>query len=74
MAFQNKVNIERAIAAARGQLRHSGVNPSTCSAGEAEAVLDDLGRIGIEAGIWFRNASDNQVKMFRKEWKKWRSK
>lgn len=63
---------EQAISAVRGELRHMGLDPVKCSAEYAECVLDDMGRKGIAAGLWFWSASDNQVKKFRKGWEKWR--
>lgn len=45
--------IEKAISAARGQMRHLGIDPEACTALDAEKVLDDLGRMGAEAGLWF---------------------
>ena len=61
-------NLSVAISAARGELRHQGFNPSECSVADAEKVLDDMARQNKQAGLWFWNASDNQIKRFRKEW------
>ncbi len=62
--------IEKAISAARGEMRHNGIDPSDCSWYHAERTLDDLARKGVEAGLWFWKASDNQIRKFRKEWGK----
>lgn len=62
--------IEQAISAARGELRNIGFDPLACSASEAEHTLDDLGRKGIDAGLWFWNANDREIRQFRKEWAK----
>lgn len=64
--------IEKAISATRGQMRNLGLDPLACSALDAERVLDDLGRMGVDAGLWFWSASDREVGKFRKEWEKWR--
>ena len=63
-------NIEQALSAARGELRHQGLEPSECTVADAEQVLDDMAREGKTAGIWFWNATDTEIKRFRKEWKK----
>ena len=64
--------IEQAISAVRGQMRHLGLDPEACTALDAERVLDDLGRMGVDAGLWFWSASDAQITKFRKGWEKWR--
>lgn len=65
--------IEQAISAARGQMRRLGLDPEACTATDAERVLDDLGRMGVEAGLWFWSASDAQITKFRKGWTKWQT-
>jgi len=65
--------IEQAISSARGEMRHLGLNPEDCTATDAEKILDDLGRKGVAAGLWFWAASDAQIIKFRKEWDKWRN-
>lgn len=62
--------IEQAISAARGELRHKGFNPHDCSVSDAEKVLDDMALQNKMAGLWFWNASNSQIKRFRKEWEK----
>lgn len=64
--------IEQAISAARGQMRRLGIDPEACTSLDAERVLDDLGRMGVESGLWFWSASDAQITKFRKGWEKWR--
>jgi hypothetical protein len=64
--------IEQAISAARGQMRHVGIDPATRMATDAEATLDDLARMGNPAGKWLQSANCSQVDKFRKEWEKWR--
>jgi hypothetical protein len=63
--------IEEAISAVRGEMRHIGLDPIACTTLDAERVLDDLGRKGVDAGKWFWSASDSQAKAFRKGWEKW---
>ena len=65
--------IEQAISAARGELRAVDCDPVACTALDAERALDDLGRKGVDAGLWFWSASDAQITQFRKGWEKWRS-
>lgn len=63
--------IEQAISAARGEMRHLGIDPKACTASDAEKVLDDLARKGVAAGLWFWSASDAQITKFRKGWGEW---
>ena len=62
--------IEQALSAARGELRHQGFEPSECTVADAERVLDDMAREGKLAGLWFWNATDIEIKRFRKGWSK----
>jgi len=61
-------NLSMAISAARGELSYQGFDPSDCTAADAEKVLDDMARQNKQAGLWFWNATDNQISKFRKEW------
>lgn len=63
--------IDSILAAVRGEMRHVGIDPEACTALDAERVLDDLGRKGHQAGLWFWSATDKQVNRFRKEWGQW---
>lgn len=59
-----------AAGAARSYLRQQGIDPKTVGHETAEAALDDLCRIDgntVAAMFWFL-ASENQIKIFRKEW------
>ena len=64
---------EIAHGAARAQMRKMGIEPSERTAQEALAALDDLWRENwyLVAAIWYAEASDNQEKLFRREWKRW---
>jgi len=57
-----------AIGAARVEMSRTGGVSSNPD--DALAVLDDLLRQdpGLEATIWYANASDNQIRLFRREW------
>ena len=61
---------ETAIRAARAQLRSNG-QPMTLE--NAERVLDDMARTQpqLVAAQWWQTASDNQIKLFRREWRQW---
>lgn len=65
---------ETAIGAARSQARRNGCRPENLSAKEALGVLDDIYRVDpqVVASIWYGNASDNQIKLFCREWNAWR--
>jgi hypothetical protein len=64
---------ELAIYAARGELRHLGIDPETAAVDDAFKVLDELTftRPTMIAAIWYEFASDNQIKAFKKEWRQW---
>lgn len=61
---------ETAIRAARAQLRSSG-QPMTLD--NAERTLDDIARTQpqLVAAQWWQTASNNQIKLFRREWRRW---
>jgi len=64
---------EIAIGAARSILREHGVSePRFCSPEAALDHLDDFAREHPErtAAIWYLGASDNQIKLFKREWNK----
>jgi hypothetical protein len=62
-----------AIRATRSQARRQGIEPETVDADAALRILDDIYRVDPEviASIWYGNASDNQIKQFKQEWRKW---
>jgi len=62
-----------AAGAARSQLRRWGIDPKTVDAASALRVLDDIYRVDPEliASLWYGEASDNQIRLFKKEWIKW---
>lgn len=73
------LSIQRAIAisAARTQLRligllHEDLVYKTRS-DEALEVLDDLLRKNnrLIASIWYKNASEYQLRLFRRDWRRW---
>ncbi len=61
-----------ALGAVRSEARKH-LNPTSLTAIEALAVLDDLGRSepALIASQWYRDASDAQIKAFKKEWETW---
>ena len=61
-----------ALGAARSYLRAQGTDPAQVDAQAAMAALDDLYRIdqATLASLWYGQASDNQIQLFRREWKK----
>lgn len=66
---------ERTICALRGHMRHIGIEPLDKAPAEAYAVLDDWAHtddIADEAQAWFLRATDNQYKLFVREWRAWR--
>jgi len=65
---------EIAMSAARSHLREQGIDPLTCDSEDALIALDDLSRLdsGLVGSQWYLEATDNQVKLFRREWRKWR--
>jgi hypothetical protein len=64
-----------AMSAARSKLREQGIDPLAVDVEDALEVLDDLSRLDAElvASIWYMGASDNQVVLFKREWRKWRA-
>ena len=60
-----------ALGAARSYLREQGTDPAQVEAQAAMEALDDLYRIdqATLASIWYGQASDNQVREFRREWR-----
>ena len=63
-----------AIQAARSYLRKQGVNPIQASADDALEALDDCYRLDAQtiASLWYGQASNRQVLLFRREWRQWR--
>ena len=57
--------------AARSQMRRQGIDPKQASAEDALRVLDDIYRVDPEliAALWYGQASDNQIRLFEREWK-----
>jgi hypothetical protein len=65
-----------AIGAARSEIRRRGDSVKGVSADDALKILDDLSRTDpkLEAVYWYEMAtdelaSDNQIKLFKREWK-----
>ncbi len=62
-----------ALGAARHQLRRMGVSiDQSVPFADALAVLDDLHRSepDLIASQWYAAASDNQIKLLRRDWKR----
>lgn len=60
-----------ALGAARSQLRNQGILPRTASFDQAWNALDVLYKLDntTVAAQWYINASEPQIRLFRKEWK-----
>lgn len=70
MNAQQKRN--RCLAAVRGQMRHMEIEPKHQSFPGVLRVLDDFLRTGHEAGLWYENASSNQMRLLKRDWRRWR--
>ena len=71
-----KPNMRRIAAGAiRSEARKQGIDPTTLDAEAALRMLDDLYRIDpvLIASVWYGSASDNQIKQFKREWRKWKN-
>lgn len=62
-----------AIGAARSEMRRAEYSTERMTPEAALRILDDLARKDrhSEASIWYLNASDNQIKLFKREWRKY---
>lgn len=62
---------EIALGATRSEARRQHFDVDTLSANDALAILDDLLRKepDLIASKWYAQASDNQIKSFKREWK-----
>lgn len=58
---------QNAISATRGQLRFCGVEPKTANKFQIELALNEA------SPAFARNASDNQFKMFMRDFKRWQN-
>ncbi len=72
-----RVNVEtkrrRAMSAVRGHIRRNhDENPADFAAEDAILVLCDIALGDSEAAVWFKAASDGQVALFKRDWRKWR--
>ena len=65
---------EIAIGAVRSELRRAGVRPELVDWAGAFRVLDDLLRVEptLIASRWYALATDNQLRLFKQEWERWR--
>lgn len=63
-----------ALGAIRSQARRQHIDPTTMSADDALAVMDDISRVDpqIYASVWYDQASDAQMKQFKREWNAWK--
>lgn len=57
--------------AVRSEARRTGRNPDELTTKEALQILDDLYRMepALIAAMWYGEASDNQIKLFEREWR-----
>lgn len=62
-----------ALGAARARLKRAGIDPMEATADGALNALDDALREapGLVAAQWYANATDNQLTLFVREWRKW---
>jgi len=62
-----------ALNTARSYLRKQGINPAQASADDALEALDDCCRLDAQyiASLWYWQASNRQVLLFRREWRRW---
>lgn len=72
MAQTQQQQREIAMRAARSYVRQMGIDPFGLTAKEALRALDDLARIdrATVAARWYVGASDNQIRLFSQEWKR----
>jgi hypothetical protein len=63
--------IRIAVSATRSYMRSMGIDPSTQSSDQALLSLDDLSYENTVAGNFANNATDSDIKRFKKEWEKW---
>jgi hypothetical protein len=64
-----------ALGAARSYLRSMDINPLDVDGNGALAALDDICRTesSLIVYVWYHQInSDNQIKLFKQEWNKWR--
>lgn len=63
---------QTALGAVRSEIRHNGYKVKDYTSVQALAVLDDMARQypNLTACQWYINASNNQIKLFEKEWGK----
>ncbi len=61
---------QEAIKIARRQARQMNIDPDSITASDALAILDDVARVepDLIASRWYLAATDNQVRLFRREW------
>ena len=61
-----------ALGAVRSQMRRMGIDFKSETANDALTVLDDIARTepNLIASEWYLNASDNQIALFKREWRK----
>lgn len=62
-----------AIGATRAQMRNNGLTTKDMTLDRAERTLDELTRANpnLVASHFWLEASDNQYKLFCREWKRW---
>ena len=74
--YTKKEQREIATSAARAYLRRQGIDPMTTGPESGLAALDDLLRLDEDtiAAQWYKDASENQFKLFKRGWRAWRKK
>jgi hypothetical protein len=75
MAWLKKQNREIALGAVRSRMRASGLYPERQSGKTALTFIDEIAREAPEtrAAKWYVSATDNEICLFIRDWKKWRS-
>jgi len=68
LAEQRKMTLQ----ATRSQMRMQGIDPTTASVEEFDAVADDLARnANIEVMDWWKSSSENQYGLWKRDIRKY---
>lgn len=72
--MNKKQQREIALSSARSKAREMNIKPEFISANDALGILDDINRSDKEliCSEWYNNRTENQEKLFIKEWNKWK--
>lgn len=62
------------LSAVRGEMRHVHFRPEDADSDGMIRFVDDLARRDPDGGIgrWYLGASENQIKLFCRDWRRWR--